>query len=851
MGCCNSSPALVSSASSSKRRGRSSSGSGRGSRAESDILGEGAPSSTGLRLGTPGEGDVDLPNAGKGLVRHNSHFKLGENHLDSKVPLSLAPDVRTGLMRVPSTRNFKDKYKFFSDPGKAGDNTPVFLGKGKFGNVQLAVEQATGESYAVKVVMKAGMTAFEREDLETEVAMLRQLRHPNIVYLKDFFEDDEHYFVVTEFVKGGQLWERILDVERHTEKDAREIIRTVMSAVKYCHERNVVHRDLKPMNILYDGVDEDAQIKIIDFGFAKTIQQTRARTRGSSATSNDGAGGEEGEGGEGGGVGDDDDDKEALLGFPDPSHHSGLHTDCGTQGYTAPELIPINKDAPRDYGKAVDVWAIGVMTYILLAGYPPFLTETDNEVELLHLIRTAKYEFHAEDWDSVSGEAKDFIQKMFIIDPTKRATVHELIAHPWMDLDLGVVRKPKDTEQQKLIASMNARRRLKKSIQCVIAANRFRTWSSHAGDRTGVGEGVGEGTGVGEGGRLRSKSADMEGNAAEGGVDEIGGGDGGSNGGNGGGVRGGDGSGEECGGSGGGSGSGGVDVSAIDLKTLSMGAPPPLAGVTFTSALSASPAEASPGGRKIATGAMPGLARSSSEQTSGSPKGGINGEVGGRAGGGAAARGTRVRACSDNDSEAQARILSASVGIAKRTLAGNAARRHWRKTVRSVVFMNRLMKVMRTELDDKGTPKGGSANKQGFGRGGGGQGEEAGSGVGEAEGKGSDEGGTGEEAVSRRKTWQAGRKKEQLEMKEAVNRTEDHMRRATARRRFKRAIHTVRAVGRFRSYSGNSDDLDGAIDGNVINSNVNGDANGDANGDGNGGGGNGDVLGGEDGEGGV
>jgi hypothetical protein len=158
------------------------------------------------------------------------------------------------------------------------------------------------------------------------------------------------------------------------------------------------------------------------------------------------------------------------------------------------------------------------------------------------------------------------------------------------------------------------------------------------------------------------------------------------------------------------------------------------------------------------------------------------------------------------------------------------------------------MKVMRTELDDKGTPKGGSANTRGFGRGAGSGG--GGGGEGEAEGKGGGEGGTDEEeaggAVSRRKTWQAERKKEQLEMKEAVNRTEDHMRRATARRRFKRAIHTVRAVGRFRSLSGNSDDLDGAIDG-AIDGN---DVDGDANGDGNGGGGNGDVLGGEDGEGG-
>lgn len=272
------------------------------------------------------------------------------------------------------------------------------LGTGAFSEVRLAESKEDGTMFAVKIIDKKALKGKE-DSLENEIKVLRRfsqsvhnrlddtndinckdkerLTHSNIVQLIETFEDKHKVYLVMELVTGGELFDRIVEKGSYTEKDASMLIRQVLEAVDYMHEQGVVHRDLKPENLLYYSRDEDSKIMISDFGLSK-MEDSRT-----------------------------------------------MATACGTPGYVAPEVL-----AQKPYGKAVDVWSIGVISYILLCGYPPFYDE--NDANLFAQILKGDFEFDAPYWDDISDSAKDFIRHLMCVDPAKRYTCKQALAHEWI-----------------------------------------------------------------------------------------------------------------------------------------------------------------------------------------------------------------------------------------------------------------------------------------------------------------------------------------------------------------------------------------------------------------------------------
>lgn len=251
------------------------------------------------------------------------------------------------------------------------------LGTGAFSQVRLAEsKEHAGELYAIKVIDKKALKGKE-DSLENEIRVLRRLDHPNVVKLLEAYESKSYVYLVMELVTGGELFDRIVEKGSYTEKDAADLIRQVLSAVAYMHSSGVVHRDLKPENLLYHSPDEDSKIMISDFGLSKM-------------------------------------------------EDSGIMaTACGTPGYVAPEVL-----AQKPYGKEVDVWSIGVISYILLCGYPPFYDE--NDANLFAQILKGEFEFDPPYWDDISLEAKEFIRKLMCVDVDKRLTCEEALDHAWI-----------------------------------------------------------------------------------------------------------------------------------------------------------------------------------------------------------------------------------------------------------------------------------------------------------------------------------------------------------------------------------------------------------------------------------
>ncbi|XP_017062775.1 calcium/calmodulin-dependent protein kinase type 1 isoform X2 [Drosophila eugracilis] len=256
-------------------------------------------------------------------------------------------------------------------------NLHGLLGTGAFSEVRLAESKdSPGDHFAVKIIDKKALKGKE-ESLENEIRVLRRLTHPNIVQLLETYEDKSKVYLVMELVTGGELFDRIVEKGSYTEKDASHLIRQILEAVDYMHEQGVVHRDLKPENLLYYSPDDDSKIMISDFGLSKM-------------------------------------------------EDSGIMaTACGTPGYVAPEVL-----AQKPYGKAVDVWSIGVISYILLCGYPPFYDE--NDANLFAQILKGEFEFDSPYWDEISESAKHFIKNLMCVAVENRYTCKQALAHAWI-----------------------------------------------------------------------------------------------------------------------------------------------------------------------------------------------------------------------------------------------------------------------------------------------------------------------------------------------------------------------------------------------------------------------------------
>ncbi|KAB5546498.1 hypothetical protein PHYPO_G00072780 [Pangasianodon hypophthalmus] len=292
------------------------------------------------------------------------------NTWSSHIPEEIPGDACTEMGRKEagydwkkSTDNIQEVFDFIE-----------VLGSGAFSEVFMVKERKTGKLFAIKCVKKKNKRDI---NLENEIAVLRRIKHENVVGLEDLYESRTHYYLVMQLVSGGELFDRILDRGVYSEKDASLVIKQVLEGVNYLHKNGIVHRDLKPENLLYYSPDEKSKIMISDFGLSKM------------------------------------EDKGIMS------------TACGTPGYVAPEVL-----AQKPYSKAVDCWSIGVITYILLCGYPPFYEE--SETRLFSKIMKAQYEFDSPFWDDISESAKDFIRNMMQKSPNLRYTTEQALRHPWI-----------------------------------------------------------------------------------------------------------------------------------------------------------------------------------------------------------------------------------------------------------------------------------------------------------------------------------------------------------------------------------------------------------------------------------
>ncbi|GKV26966.1 hypothetical protein SLEP1_g36175 [Rubroshorea leprosula] len=248
------------------------------------------------------------------------------------------------------------------------------LGQGTFAKVYYGKNLATQESVAIKVinkeqVKKEGLI----EQIQREISIMRLVRHPHIVELKEVMATKARVFFVMEYVRGGELFAKV--VKGKLKEDlARKYFQQLVSAVDFCHSRGVYHRDLKPENLL---VDENEDLKVSDFGLSSLPEQRR----------NDGL----------------------------------LHTRCGTPAYVAPEVL-----RKRGYdGSKADIWSCGVVLFVLLSGYLPF--QHENVMKMYRKIFKAEFEFPP--W--ISSDARRLISKLLVPDPEKRISIAEIMRNPW------------------------------------------------------------------------------------------------------------------------------------------------------------------------------------------------------------------------------------------------------------------------------------------------------------------------------------------------------------------------------------------------------------------------------------
>uniref|UniRef100_A0AAX7UJZ0 calcium/calmodulin-dependent protein kinase n=1 Tax=Astatotilapia calliptera TaxID=8154 RepID=A0AAX7UJZ0_ASTCA len=271
-------------------------------------------------------------------------------------------------MATTTCTRFTDEYQLYEE-----------LGKGAFSVVRRCVKLCTGQEYAAKIINTKKLSARDHQKLEREARICRLLKHPNIVRLHDSISEEGFHYLLFDLVTGGELFEDIVAREYYSEADASHCIHQILESVHHIHQHDIVHRDLKPENLLLASKCKNAAVKLADFGLAIEVQG----------------------------------DQQAWFGF------------AGTPGYLSPEVL--RKEA---YGKPVDIWACGVILYILLVGYPPFWDEDQHK--LYQQIKAGAYDFPSPEWDTVTPEAKNLINQMLTINPAKRITAQEALKHPWV-----------------------------------------------------------------------------------------------------------------------------------------------------------------------------------------------------------------------------------------------------------------------------------------------------------------------------------------------------------------------------------------------------------------------------------
>ncbi|XP_046717526.1 calcium/calmodulin-dependent protein kinase type II subunit beta isoform X7 [Silurus meridionalis] len=311
-------------------------------------------------------------------------------------------------MATTTCTRFTDEYQLYEE-----------LGKGAFSVVRRCVKLCTGQEYAAKIINTKKLSARDHQKLEREARICRLLKHPNIVRLHDSISEEGFHYLLFDLVTGGELFEDIVAREYYSEADASHCIHQILDSVNHIHQHDIVHRDLKPENLLLASKCKNAAVKLADFGLAIEVQG----------------------------------EQQAWFGF------------AGTPGYLSPEVL--RKEA---YGKPVDIWACGVILYILLVGYPPFWDEDQHK--LYQQIKAGAYDFPSPEWDTVTPEAKNLINQMLTINPAKRITAQEALKHPWVCQRSTVASMMHRQETVECLKKFNARRKLKGAILTTMLVSR-------------------------------------------------------------------------------------------------------------------------------------------------------------------------------------------------------------------------------------------------------------------------------------------------------------------------------------------------------------------------------------------
>jgi len=322
-------------------------------------------------------------------------------------------------MSQPSCSKFTENYELKEE-----------LGKGAFSVVKRCVQRHTGLEFAAKIINTKKLSARDFQKLEREARICRKMQHPNIVRLHDGIQEENFHYLVFDLVTGGELFEDIVAREFYSEADASHCIQQILESVNHCHQNGVVHRDLKPENLILSekpkpenlllaSKAKGAAVKLADFGLAIEVQG----------------------------------DQQAWFGF------------AGTPGYLSPEVL---KKEP--YGKPVDIWACGVILYILLVGYPPFWDEDQHR--LYAQIKAGAYDYPSPEWDTVTPEAKNLINQMLTVNPAKRIRAEEALKHPWICQRERVASVVHRQETVDCLKKFNARRKLKGAILTTMLVSR-------------------------------------------------------------------------------------------------------------------------------------------------------------------------------------------------------------------------------------------------------------------------------------------------------------------------------------------------------------------------------------------
>ena len=293
------------------------------------------------------------------------------------------------------------------------------LGEGAFAQVKLAIDKGTGSRYAVKIIKKNGYNPKEMEYLMREVHIVKSVSHPNVVGTIDVFDSPTHLHLVLEYMQGGELFDIIAEAGSFSEQQAAQVTRDVIKGIQYLHQHDIVHRDIKPENVLCVTKSWPLDVKIADFGLANFSVD-----------------------------GEITEQQNSMIGTP---------------GYVAPEVVKRQK-----YGAPVDMWAVGVLLYIMLSGKMPFYGKDDYAC--LQMIASGRYQMPPREWSKISEEAKSLVRGLLQVNPDKRLTANAALQHRWLVDPTTLSASPINNDLSNIHSS---RRKFRKAVMATMTVQKI------------------------------------------------------------------------------------------------------------------------------------------------------------------------------------------------------------------------------------------------------------------------------------------------------------------------------------------------------------------------------------------